>query len=200
MVGALPRSDPSDESDLSDQSDACRHKKRMSKAIRKLTLTHSPLSPAVRTRLELATPCVTGRYSNQLNYRTSFKKLPGLLASAQRSEHRGFVSRLRVQSYSLFWNRANFSTTFFEVFFDIFITGAIKFQIFSMLYTQYFFNFFLALQDLRAPSNGLFLFIAIIGGGHARVITARFCPRAIILQREFKPLPVADVVDHIKCF
>ena len=25
---------------------------------------------AVRTRLELATPCVTGRYSNQLNYRT----------------------------------------------------------------------------------------------------------------------------------
>ena len=27
---------------------------------------------AVRTRLELATPCVTGRYSNQLNYRTSF--------------------------------------------------------------------------------------------------------------------------------
>gem|GEM_PF-4819628 len=28
------------------------------------------LSLAVRTRLELATPCVTGRYSNQLNYRT----------------------------------------------------------------------------------------------------------------------------------
>ena len=27
---------------------------------------------AVRTRLELATPCVTGRYSNQLNYRTKF--------------------------------------------------------------------------------------------------------------------------------
>lgn len=27
---------------------------------------------AVRTRLELATPCVTGRYSNQLNYRTNF--------------------------------------------------------------------------------------------------------------------------------
>ena len=25
---------------------------------------------AVRTRLELATPCVTGMYSNQLNYRT----------------------------------------------------------------------------------------------------------------------------------
>jgi hypothetical protein len=29
---------------------------------------------AVRTRLELATPCVTGRYSNQLNYRTNFLK------------------------------------------------------------------------------------------------------------------------------
>ncbi len=28
------------------------------------------LSPAVRTGLEPATPCVTGRYSNQLNYRT----------------------------------------------------------------------------------------------------------------------------------
>ena len=26
---------------------------------------------AVRTRLELATPCVTGMYSNQLNYRTN---------------------------------------------------------------------------------------------------------------------------------
>ena len=29
---------------------------------------------AVRTRLELATPCVTGRYSNQLNYRTNISK------------------------------------------------------------------------------------------------------------------------------
>ena len=27
---------------------------------------------AVRTRLELATPCVTGMYSNQLNYRTKY--------------------------------------------------------------------------------------------------------------------------------
>ena len=27
---------------------------------------------AVRTRLELATPCVTGMYSNQLNYRTNY--------------------------------------------------------------------------------------------------------------------------------
>ena len=28
---------------------------------------------AVRTRLELATPGVTGRYSNQLNYRTNLE-------------------------------------------------------------------------------------------------------------------------------
>ena len=30
---------------------------------------------AVRTRLELATPCVTGMYSNQLNYRTILLRL-----------------------------------------------------------------------------------------------------------------------------
>ncbi len=30
---------------------------------------------AVRTGLEPATPGVTGRYSNQLNYRTNFKEL-----------------------------------------------------------------------------------------------------------------------------
>jgi hypothetical protein len=30
---------------------------------------------AVWTRLELATPCVTGRYSNQLNYQTVLKKI-----------------------------------------------------------------------------------------------------------------------------
>lgn len=45
-------------------------KKRMSNVVRRLTITHSPLSPAVRTRLELATSGVTGRHSNQLNYRT----------------------------------------------------------------------------------------------------------------------------------
>ena len=32
--------------------------------------SRSLLLLAVRTRLELATPCVTGMYSNQLNYRT----------------------------------------------------------------------------------------------------------------------------------
>ena len=42
----------------------------MSEANRSLTFTHSPLSSAVWTGLEPATPCVTGRYSNQLNYHT----------------------------------------------------------------------------------------------------------------------------------
>ena len=33
---------------------------------------------AQRTGLEPATPCVTGRYSNQLNYRCSAKKMVGI--------------------------------------------------------------------------------------------------------------------------
>ena len=45
------------------------HKKNEQQA-RRLNCSF-PLSTAVRTRLELATPCVTGMYSNQLNYRTS---------------------------------------------------------------------------------------------------------------------------------
>ncbi len=44
----------------------------MTNAIRRLAITHSPLSSAVWTGLEPATPCVTGRYSNQLNYHTKF--------------------------------------------------------------------------------------------------------------------------------
>ncbi len=36
---------------------------------------------ARRTRLELATPGVTGRYSNQLNYRRAFKKWWSLVDS-----------------------------------------------------------------------------------------------------------------------
>ena len=32
---------------------------------------------AERTGLEPATPCVTGRYSNQLNYRSAFLVAPG---------------------------------------------------------------------------------------------------------------------------
>ncbi len=44
----------------------------MTNAIRRLAISHSPLSSAVWTGLEPATPCVTGRYSNQLNYHTKF--------------------------------------------------------------------------------------------------------------------------------
>ena len=60
------------------------------------------LSPlAVRTRLELATPCVTGRYSNQLNYRTSFCLGVYFLAFA-------------VQSYGKIFDSANFLAIIFE--------------------------------------------------------------------------------------
>ena len=44
---------------------------------------------AVRTGLEPATPCVTGMYSNQLNYRTI-------------SLFRCYLSRLRLQRYDYF--------------------------------------------------------------------------------------------------
>jgi hypothetical protein len=40
------------------------------------------LSLAVRTGLEPATPCVTGRYSNQLNYRTK----PALALAQMRTQ------------------------------------------------------------------------------------------------------------------
>ena len=36
--------------------------------------------PAVRTGLEPATPCVTGMYSNQLNYRTFLRSATRLSA------------------------------------------------------------------------------------------------------------------------
>ena len=55
----------------------------MDKLLIGLFLNHKPhLSDstqhlvAVWTRLELATPCVTGRYSNQLNYQTKFSIYP----------------------------------------------------------------------------------------------------------------------------
>ena len=41
---------------------------------------------AVWTRLELATPCVTGRYSNQLNYQTVFPKKQVLCLSGARAK------------------------------------------------------------------------------------------------------------------
>ena len=40
-------------------------------AQKSLSIRKGFLMLAVRTRLELATPCVTGMYSNQLNYRTN---------------------------------------------------------------------------------------------------------------------------------
>lgn len=46
------------------------NKKKNEKSNPKINNSHSPLSSAVWTGLEPATPCVTGRYSNQLNYHT----------------------------------------------------------------------------------------------------------------------------------
>ena len=40
-----------------------------------------PLSSAVRTGLEPATPCVTGMYSNQLNYRTFLESVRFVFAT-----------------------------------------------------------------------------------------------------------------------
>ncbi len=66
----------------------------------RLLILLSPL--AVRTRLELATPCVTGRYSNQLNYRTIFYLESGFLTSV-----RPCSFRLTLQSYDTFLNPPN---------------------------------------------------------------------------------------------
>ena len=60
----------------------------MSKEIRRFAITHSPLSSAVWTGLEPATPCVTGRYSNQLNYHT----ISLVLCSGEALAYRAFAS------------------------------------------------------------------------------------------------------------
>lgn len=86
-------------------------KKRMRNAILRLTISHSPLSSAVRTRLELATPCVTGRYSNQLNYRT-------ILSSKGDSQPplRCRFLCFAMQSYGTFLNPPNIFSKKFQLF------------------------------------------------------------------------------------
>ena len=54
---------------------------------------------AVRTGLEPVTPCVTGMYSNQLNYLILFSC---------------FLSRLRVQRYGFFLNLQIFRDYFWK--------------------------------------------------------------------------------------
>ena len=51
------------------QSHRCKHRVK-EKVPQPLGLRDSRIVLAVWTRLELATPCVTGMYSNQLNYQT----------------------------------------------------------------------------------------------------------------------------------
>ena len=69
-----------------------------------------PLSSAVRTGLEPATPGVTGRYSNQLNYRTKDFCKEELICFAKDS----LLFRLRVQSYCEILKSTNFSKKFFK--------------------------------------------------------------------------------------
>ena len=57
---------------------------------------------AVWTGLEPATPCVTGRYSNQLNYQTNDFTLIELGLSQQRNSNLVTTSVKRVQIYTPF--------------------------------------------------------------------------------------------------
>ena len=67
-----------------------------------------PLSSAVLTGLEPATPCVTGRYSNQLNYHTVFGRRMTVAFDCRGFACEALSSRLRVQSYYLFLFLPNF--------------------------------------------------------------------------------------------
>lgn len=68
------------------------------------------LSPAVRTGLEPATPCVTGRYSNQLNYRTkvSMSALDFLVVC----ECKGNMNFNTVQIFFVFFSKKMILTLF----------------------------------------------------------------------------------------
>jgi hypothetical protein len=57
---------------------------------------------AVWTGLEPATPCVTGRYSNQLNYQTVFSAIPDYRNSGIRKTYvsqSGYKSRLFLNTF-----------------------------------------------------------------------------------------------------
>ena len=74
-----------------------------------------PLSSAVRTGLEPATPCVTGMYSNQLNYRTLFRVYVFFAFGI-------VVFTIAMQSYNVFLIPPNISAKnaiFFEFFFVV---------------------------------------------------------------------------------
>ena len=71
-----------------------------------------PLSSAVRTGLEPATPGVTGLYSNRLNYRTKLDMSETRRSRFLLSGYRCFP--IAMQSYNLFSRSPNFSATFFQ--------------------------------------------------------------------------------------
>ena len=71
---------------------------------------------AVWTRLELATPCVTGRYSNQLNYQTNFltKLFKNVLICDRQSRVLGITNWTTSQK--------NFQSSFYKKFcFSVFL-------------------------------------------------------------------------------
>ena len=99
-----------------------KYKKRMSKISPKANyFTHSPLSSAVWTGLEPATPCVTGRYSNQLNYHTVFKDLFALACLSFRLTSLPFAFAKVIQVSELCKYFCNFfaKKCIFLVFVDI---------------------------------------------------------------------------------
>ena len=75
----------------------------MSNENRSSAITHSPLSSAVWTGLEPATPCVTGRYSNQLNYHTKVFEVKRLVPFSE-CKVRWFFAFVQIY-YRLFLDR-----------------------------------------------------------------------------------------------
>lgn len=99
-------------------------KKESLTSIRRLKISDSPLSPAVRTRLELATPGVTGRYSNRLNYRT--KKFSGNFEGIDFRSQPFCLSLEWLVSLSFavaklgrFFDSAKYFCNFFATFFEV---------------------------------------------------------------------------------
>ena len=92
----------------------CKHR-RKAKVPQPLGLRDSRIVLAVWTRLELATPCVTGMYSNQLNYQTlsfdTLRRLPVVGGANIRS-----LLTMVAKGTELFPELLSFKGNFHEVF------------------------------------------------------------------------------------
>ena len=69
----------------------CLQKIPSNRTYKRFAVTRNPLSSAVWTGLEPATPCVTGRYSNQLNYHTIFVEAQWLLPICECKDNTCFL-------------------------------------------------------------------------------------------------------------